>query len=352
MDENNDIYRQQFVNALLKENLTQEERGFLSALIARDLSGAIVQSSSKDKKPIALQNLNVSPRNTSLFLKRFDDPKELKILTHSFEAGNDDSPQDNLSMLKLANEVLSQQGQNIPSSLRKEINGFLNGESWLDAQNKSRRLFYWALPDFVDKCKKDSTANTLHPCKDEKYKAEIEAFKHAIRIRGGDLKNLVEELSKKHNLKFPEDEISPLMACQFYCYVPRLRKALDNILELLEENYSNHPDIHIRYQRSGDTVTKKPVHRIIIQQKGSFQNSNLSFYVSRLQEGYGGQFGTIKECLQGYAYWTVETKWADKPTVWNILRAPSDDEIIEWKEAKDSLVSEKIDGFRHIITIF
>ena len=56
-----------------------------------------------------------------------------------------------------------------------------------------------------------------------------------------------------------------------------------------------------------------------------------------------GDLGAIRKILNGYCYWSIETKWDDKSLRWNIL---SDDDTPETEPIEDTLAV----GFRHILT--
>lgn len=59
-----------------------------------------------------------------------------------------------------------------------------------------------------------------------------------------------------------------------------------------------------------------------------------------------GEFGGIREMLNGYCRWQVETKWDGEPYRWNILHDnPNVDE-------KEKIEKEEIEGFKHIFTYY
>lgn len=368
MADNYEAYRKQFIQAILKEELAQDDRDVLSELIARDMNKTVSQIVvPAPSTPIR----KLSPRMTSDFLRLFESSEGFKLLTHRYNIVQmhnngqpDREPHNNSAMSSHASTLFKEKtdnksGNSIPSTLYALFNGFINGNPrfnefgfhWQDL-NGEKHSFSWNSEDF--KAWSVSHEKT-HPLDCDDFSNEIKAFKSTTKI-DGTLKTIVESITNK--LGIDNAELLDLEKATFYTLVPALCNALEKILGQMKDKQNEHPKITVKFERS--SIDKKRVAIISIFQEGSFSKGTIDEYVERLDKYLkaptqvdagdsqedGGDFASIYKSLNGYANWSVESKWCDKAIRWNIL----DD---TGKAAIEKITNEQeIKGFKHIITIY
>lgn len=356
-----EAYRKQFIQAILKEELAQDDREVLSELIARDMNKTVSQiAAPAPNAPIR----KLSPRTTSDFLRLFESSEGFKLLTHRYNRAPmqdngqpDREPHNNSAMSSHASAIFKEKAGNksgisIPRNLYALFNGFINGNPkfkefgfhWQDL-NGEKHSFSWNSEEF--KAWSVSHEET-HPLDCNDYSDEIKAFKRSTKI-DGNLKTIVESITKK--LGIVNAELIDLEKATFYTLVPALCNALEKILGQMKDKQNEHPKITVKFERS--SIDKKRVAIISIFQEGSFSSGSIETYVERLDKYLkaptqedAGDFVDIYKSLNGYANWSVESKWCDQAIRWNIL----DD---TGKAAIEKVTDEQeIKGFKHIITIY
>ena len=101
----------------------------------------------------------------------------------------------------------------------------------------------------------------------------------------------------------------------------------------------------VSYKRSSDQEGRM-IRIIQITQFGSYADKPLEDIRERLlTDSEAGDFGSIRNTLNGYCLWQVESLWDEKPIRWNILKTD------EMQDTED-MENNSIEGFTHILTFY
>lgn len=273
--------------------------------------------------------------DTSEFLNLFSLENGLKYLTHDIKASGLDLIDYTYNCQRL---TLDWAGR-IPEELFDLVRGFVFGPCWTDFKGNRHTSF----------CSSEEWVNCYletgeHPMKSERFSDEVEAFRHSIRFRTGQLEKFLIEMKDM----FPSLNIEisrSIKGADFYTSTRHLRTAIEEILSSMNEFCAEHPDIRIGFEDiDGEEVPEglknysKAV--ITIEQLGSFPKHSFAHDKEKLSEG-GGTMANIMATLKGYADWTVISSWDDgsDPIRW----AP-----ITGESSRPDYTPE---GFRHEISI-
>ena len=269
------------------------------------------------------------------FLHLFSEEKDgLKFLTHDL-AGLD-----YIEYVYRCQQLVLKydHSKSLCNGLYELVRGFVFGPEWVDYKGDTHSSFA-SSEEFARYY--DETGK--HPLNNPVFEKEIEDFRNSIRFRSGRL-----DLFIRGELKgeFPELDMA-IPAClkgaDMYVMTGPVREAIRLILKGMQEYPDRNRVVFSFFEDKIDGKLLKST--LSITQVGSYPSHTLSRDMSRLSEGNGGTFGTIKEHLKGLCEWEVVSKWpdCDTPCRWRILR----DETVP--EVSPASVAE---GFTHIISIY
>lgn len=308
------------------KNFDREQKLQRDNLLARDFAKRKAQP--QDFRPMSVSY-------TANFFANFNKSEGLKYLTHDFDS---DVRMTLPELRQHSYELLQEHKGNIPDSLYVLIYAYISGKTWKDAfgaDNKAtisdKKWIKWSQDN-----------NNAHPITNPDFAEEIFKFKKAIRIVPPLLQSIVDKISKKYDLCATTKKLDK---ADFYTNTYILSNVLDRILQMMKrrnENVDVWHDVEVSLQREiiNDVVYK----RIIILQKDSFPENSFEDVSTRMNNNTeAGDLGTIRKHLNGYCYWSIETKWDDKPLRWNIL---GDDDTPEIEPIEESSAI----GFKHILT--
>lgn len=273
--------------------------------------------------------------DTSEFLNLFSLDTGLKYLTHDIKASGLDLVDYTYNCQML---TLDWAGR-VPEELFNLVRGFIFGPCWTDFKGDRHTSF----------CSSDEWVNCYletgeHPMKSGQFSEEVEAFRHSIRFRTGQLEKFLTEIKDM----FPalNIEISrSVKGADFYTSTRHLMSAIEEILSSMNELSAEHPYIRIGFEDiDGEDLSEelrdfsKAV--ITIEQPGSFPKHSFARDKEKFSNG-GGTLANIMKALKGYADWAVISSWNDgtEPVRW----MPMTGEFIR--------PGHQPEGFRHEISI-
>jgi hypothetical protein len=129
----------------------------------------------------------------------------------------------------------------------------------------------------------------------------------------------------------------------FYLDIARLKQAIYIILDMMSDpRFSGEVFVTIKQQPDSG---KYQVRDLIIEQKGSFSDKSVQFVKERIQSG-SGDLATLKNLLDGTAYWSIESRWAEGAVRINLLK----EDIFQSDFEK--LDESEVSGFRHVIRLY
>lgn len=275
-------------------------------------------------------------QDNATFLNLFSQKEGLKFLTHEFEPGFDF-----LKYLYRCQRLIASKQADlfIKESLFELVRGFLLGPEWVDYKGDPHTFFISS---------EESLAyyeNTgKHPLNNKVFEEkEIDAFRNSIRFRSGQLDLFLREMKQKYESEFKIIIPENMKGADMYVETRAIRSVIDLILNSMAE-YSAHPRIVFSYFEE-PLEDKRIKSTLSVTQVGSFPKHSLQRDMSRLSQGDGGTFGTIRGQLQGLCEWAICSKWPDceTPERWRILRNETEPELAPASVAE---------GFTHTISIF
>lgn len=308
------------------KNFDRKQKLQRDSLLARDMAKRKAQP--QEFKPMSVSY-------TANFLANFNRPDGFKYLTHDFDTESNVTLPD---LREQSYKLLESEKGKIPDSLYVLIYAYLSGKTWRDAFGDNNNI---SINDkkWIQWSKKN---NNAHPITNPDFEREILKFKKAIRIVPPLLQTIVDKICDKYELHVISKKLD---RADFYTNTYILSTVLDRILQMIKrrnENADYQRDVEVSYQREiiNDVVYKK----IIILQKDSFPENTFEDVSTRMNNNTeAGDLGAIRKILNGYCYWSIETKWDDSPLRWNILR---DDNSPETEPIEDTSAI----GFKHILT--
>lgn len=334
---------QEFIQFITQnKQLTRAQQRKRDALLARDyvhsspgeISKGVQAHNGHNNKSFRL----ISAIDTAKFLSLFNDPLGFKYLTHDFDPINDGRPQSLDELGKQVSRVLKQRELKIPSSLWAPINNYLTGsKGWVDTFGEPHNSFI-----LENKCKEWSIQNNMHPINNPTFASEILSFRSTIRIVPPLLKDICTEAKKGLLLNVNEERLEK---ADFYTNTNVLYNVIKRIFTMMNRRADKYPDVRVSYTRTSDPVGRM-LRQIHITQLGSYPLTPFDEIKGRLSKvSEAGDFGSIRNSLNGYCLWQVETKWDGRPLRWNILKA-------ENMKEEEELAVESIEGFTHILTFY
>lgn len=228
-------------------------------------------------------------QDNATFLNLFSQEKGLKFLTHEFEPGFDF-----VKYLYRCQRLIASKQANlfIKESIFELVKGFLLGPKWVDYKGDPHTFFISSEESLT------YFENTgQHPLNNKVFEEEIKAFRKSIRFRSGLLDLFLREMEQKYEpvlkIIIPEN----MKGADMYVETRAIRSVIDLILNSMAE-YSTHPRIVFSYFEE-PIEDKRIKSTLSVTQVGSFPKHSLQRDMSRLSQGDGGTFGTIRRQLQG-----------------------------------------------------
>lgn len=277
----------------------------------------------------------ISHRDNAEFLHLFSDDTDggLKFLTH-------DTGIDYIKYVyRCQRLILSKREElDISDSVFALVRGFVFGPDWIDYKGQTHG-FYLSSEEAVEYYEKTGK----HPLNNPEFEKDFEDFRNSIRFRSGKLDKFFRE---EMSAEFPSLELKVagnLKGADMYTNTGAIRSSIRLILKSMQE-YGDYPCVSITFiedDAPGELIKSS----IAITQLGSLPSHSLSRDMSRLREGDGGTFGTIRKLLDGLCEWSVCSKWPDRDGAdkWRILREETEPELSPAPLAE---------GFSHIISIY
>lgn len=338
---------------LKSRNLSINDKRRLVLLATQEIEktdNIVKESETKDPNvdKSTVKEQDHAPKDTAAFLSLFNLEDGFKFLTHDFDP---ESEMEYSQLVKIARDTFMSAKEKyvIPKSLYALMYTMLYGgkkdgedRTWMDCNCKfhsenfaCKTWTQWALDN-----------PKIHILTNESFKKVLMAFRSTIRVvqsspeSDSRLETIIKRQSKKHaNLSITTDHLED---ADFYTYVNYLEKGINFILDDMSKYSKESPKIKISFESPLNGDYKLCV--IKITQYGSFSTKSLDEVQRKFNDG-GGDFFSIKNILNGYCNWTVESKWGDKLMRWNIL----DD---TGKKVIEELPPADIPGFTHILTYY
>jgi len=289
-------------------------------------------------------NIKSNPKDVADFMSLFNNRDGLKYLTHDFD---EDSGFEIESFLQEAESVFKRKTKElkIPTSLYEIVNQFAfePAPSWTSYDNSFRPKkinIGWSNEEWINWSK----TNQLHPISNQKFENTINDFRKLIRIERPLLKKIVGDLTDKvfgSTIQEYEHKAYDLEKADFYTHVTFLRSALKTIFELIKKyNESKKFKIELKREPEGDYFLRK----ILITHYNSYPSKELDLLLNEWNSDKGS-IGKIRNYLNGYCYWSIETKIENKPIKINILKD-------EKNPSYQAIADSSIEGFKHILTFY
>ena len=275
-------------------------------------------------------------KGISDFLFLFEKEDGLKFLSHDIQSSGIDF----IDYVYSCERMIIREGLSgkIPSDSFGLVKGFVFGPSWRDFRGVSHEMFLAS-----ERCMSYYDTTGAHPQNCDDFKDDIDAFKHSIRFRQGRLYSFLNEEMKEF---FPSLDITVkknVKGADFYTGTRHLRDALSEILASMND-FKEHPEVVVGYEEDENSNPEYVLCKLSIEQVGSYPSHTLERDMDKLHAG-GGTLSNIRKSLEGYANWSVISRWNEgsAPKMWNIL---TDSDI---PEVQDSAEAE---GFKHVITVY
>lgn len=315
--------------------LTRVQKAKRDSLLVRDCNSKETDTKKDTKEGDGF--IALSALDTATFLSKFNDRMGLKFLTHNFDYINDGSPETLEQLLKQVDGIILSKELTIPKTLWALINGFLSKGIWMDTYGKkhnscisNKGWIAW------------SETNHLHPLKNPEYEKEIMAFRSTIRLVAPSLNKICDKASEGLKIRLTKCKLD---SADFYTNTYFLFRTLQQVFTMMNNRAGDFPDVSVSFKRSTDSEGRMLRH-VIVTQNDSFASKSIEDVKSRLEKNSGaGDFGTIRNYLNGYCLWQVESLWDGKPYIWNILRTPQMEEL-------EVVSKSDVKGFTHIFTFY
>jgi len=297
-------------------------------------------SVTKVEKPLTKVKKQPSPKDVALFMSLFNDPIGLKYLTHDFDES--EKLFEIESFLEKSKRIFMDFAYtkvNIPQSLYQIVNqfAFIKEPNWGNGIKEG-----WSSPHWIDWSKKEHK----HLKRNPDFAKIIEAFRRLTRVEAPELKSIIlGVLEEKLNDKFASFDIE-IVDCEkadFYTNVVFFKQALKFILDGVYKRSEISKNLTIKYIRepSDDYLLRI----ISINHIGSYPSRPIDEIKSEIESGKGDLY-EVREKLNGYCYWSIETRWNNLPMRLNIL---NDQNEIFYENLPDNF---DVQGFNHILTFY
>lgn len=324
------------------KNLTRAQQLKRDALLARDYSS---QNERSNKSELIKENRDsskvfkpLSALETAQFLALFNNPMGLKYLTHDFDPINDGRPQSLENLYLQVKELFCKKDLSIPTSLWSPINRYLNGDNkWIDTFGTEHSSY------IVDPTWKEwSSQNKMHPINNPDFAKEILSFRSTVRLVSPLLREICDNAKKGLLINVKEEKLEK---ADFYTNTYILYKVMIRIFSMMNRRANKNPDVVVSYKRTTD-ANGRMLRQIYITQLESYADQSLDELKNRLaKDPEAGDFGSIRNSLNGYCLWQVESLWDGQPCRWNLLKSD------EMPETED-IDKDAVKGFTHILTYY
>ena len=274
-------------------------------------------------------------KTTADLLNKFGLEKELKFLVHSYSKIED---QDFCALVSKARLLITERSGLIPDQLYDLLFGFVYGPEWVDWEGKVHSL-HCGSSDLIEWYTNNEGVSPME--EDSPYVNEFRDFKNSIRTYRN-LPEIIERAKEKAPSVTVDCDKKSLRRADFYTDVVRLKQIIERILITMSDPRFIGP-VKI-YSSQQDDREGYRVMQIIIEQMNDYVQPSLKFIRERLATN-SGDLGSIKNLLEGVAYWSIESDWEEGSARFNIT---SDDIFMNPFER----ISEKVGGFRHILTFY
>lgn len=268
-------------------------------------------------------------------LNKFSREDELKFLVHSYSKFDG---QDFSALVAKARLLITERMGLIPDHLYDLLFGFVYGPEWVDWKGRTHTL-HCGSKDLLEWYTNNDGISPME--QESPFLDEIWDFKNSIRTYRN-LPEIIERAKEKVPSVDLEIERKTLKRADFYADVERLKQIIERILITMSDPRFYGP-VRINSSQLDDRDGYRVV-QIIIEQKNDYQQPSLRFIKERLANN-AGDLGTLKNLLEGVAYWSIESDWEEGSARFNIT---SEDIFINPFER----ISEKVSGFRHILTFY
>lgn len=293
-------------------------------------------------------NPQSNPKHVADFMSLFNQREGLKYLTHDYD---ESSEFDIDQFLLSANDVFIEYSRklNIPTSLWRIVKQFAfdsKQPAWTSISSDYKNFLPikigWATKELREWSKK----NRLHPIRNEEYEKIISDFKKITRIESPNLERLInqtlEDTLKNDVTNFTVEKID-LQKADFYSHVGFLKRALEAIFEEIKKrsDFKTKKRVTIKYERS-ISDDGYYIRKIRILHHESYPEKELKLILDEWH--HKGNMGKIKQNLNGYCHWSVETLVDGIPQRINILK---ENQTLDYET-----IGEDVQGFTHILTFY
>ena len=274
---------------------------------------------------------------TADLLTKFSLENELKFLVHSYTKVED---QDFCALVSKARLLITEMAGVIPDHLYDLLFGFVYGPEWVDWEGKTHTLQCGS----KDLTEWYTNNKSISPMAEESpYANEFWDFKKSIRT----YRNLPDIIDRaKENAPLVKDlvnyEKKVLKRADFYVDVERLKQIIERILITMSDSRFLGP-VKISCSQMEDREGYR-VMQLTVEQENDYAQPSLRFIRERLANN-AGDLGSLKNLIDGVAYWSIESDWEEGSARFNIT---SDDIFVNPFER----LTEKVGGFRHILTFY
>lgn len=294
-----------------------------------------------------------NPKHVAQFMSLFNKEDDLKYLTHDYHLNEGFDFSSFIKKAKKSFKVATNLNLNIPSSLYMIVNNFaFSNEEWTTvSEDYSKNVKVhsgWSSPNI----REWSVKQLKHPINHHEFRDVINDFRRVTRVDKHQLGKLVDRCldtvfsGAQGELYEPNHELSK---ADFYTHVRSLKTAFIEIFKEIKVRTENleTKKLTVDFERDTEvdveTGIQYYVRRICITHFGSFPNKEEGILIKEWVGGKGCM-GAIQANLEGYCYWSVETRIEGKPTRVNILRDKSTN-LINYN-------IKKPEGFKHILTFY
>ena len=318
------------------KSLTRAQQHKRDALLTRDCI-VVKGTDTTQMKDSPSTFKPLSALDTARFFSLFNSPMGLKYLTHDFDTDNDGRPQSLDALYAQVKEILDKKKYSIPFSLWTLVNNYVIGKNWLDVFGNTHNSY------IDDPLWKNWSSQTgMHPINNPLFSKEIMAFRSTVRLVPPLLKDICDKAQKGLSLNVKEEKLEK---ADFYTNTYLLYIVIKRILTMMNRRANKCPEVTISFKRATDTQGRM-LRQIVISQRDSFADKTIDDVKERLvRNNEAGDFGAIRNQLNGYCLWQVDTLWDDQPYRWNLLKTEDMPET-------EHISNDSVIGFTHTLTYF
>jgi len=344
---NNEKYRRFYKDIVRDMNnkiTTDSQKNKIKSLLFRDFENSLLSGVLEIENILSNDDVlkrkkehKINPRSVADFMNLFDDPNGLKYLTHDYDES--DHVFDIDLFLQCSKEVFISKSKehSIPRSLYAIINEFAFSQkpSWNKGCNDG-----WSVPTRIEWSKNEKK----HLKRNASFSETIKSFRDLTRIEAPDLQHILDNILKEKLVaNYSKFEIN-LENCQradFYTNVNYFKEAIRLILDGCNKKIGISKKLSIKYSTRYEGDYRLRI--ITITHENSYPHKPLEDFLLEIHRKKG-DLADVKEKLEGYCYWSIESIFDDKPIRVNLLRDYDTNEIT-------NLEYNPI-GFVHILTFY